>query len=148
MDGVRPLPVPTLVIGMTNRLSLIDPALKRPGRFEVQIEVAAPSDKEQRSEIFKVHTKKMKERGRIERPEEYGDKVEGLAAGTEGFTGADIAGLCRNAASRALERAVEGCEGEEARLLKMCKVTWEDFEVCVEEVRIGKEGKEKKIGKY
>ncbi|KAI2490025.1 AAA-family ATPase [Fragilaria crotonensis] len=39
MDGVDPLPVPTLVIGMTNKRSLIDPALLRPGRFEVQIEV-------------------------------------------------------------------------------------------------------------
>jgi ATP-dependent 26S proteasome regulatory subunit len=65
MDGVDPLPVPTLVIGLTNKRSLIEPALLRPGRFEVQIEVPPPRTTEQRISILKVHTKNMYEAGRL-----------------------------------------------------------------------------------
>lgn len=65
MDGVDPLPVPTLVIGMTNKRSLIDSALLRPGRFEVQIEVPPPKTEEQRISILKVHMKTMFEAGRL-----------------------------------------------------------------------------------
>ena len=59
MDGYDPLVVPTLVIGLTNKRSLIEPALLRPGRFEVQIEVPPPNTDEQRLSILKVHTKHM-----------------------------------------------------------------------------------------
>lgn len=61
LDGVEvePLAVPTLVIAMTNRPNLIDPALLRPGRFEVQIEVPPPRTSSQRVAILGVHMKVM-----------------------------------------------------------------------------------------
>lgn len=65
MDGVDPLVVPTLVIGMTNRRSLIEPALLRPGRFEVQIEVPKPKTVGQRISILSVHMNNMFETGRL-----------------------------------------------------------------------------------
>jgi ATP-dependent 26S proteasome regulatory subunit len=76
MDGVDPLPVPTLVIGMTNKRSLIDPALLRPGRFEVQIEVPPPRTQAQRVSILKVHMNSMFEAGRLL----VSDAPEGSAA--------------------------------------------------------------------
>ncbi len=57
--------VPTLLIGLTNRLRLIDPALLRPGRFEVQIEVPKPKTVAQRVSILKVHTERMMNSGRV-----------------------------------------------------------------------------------
>jgi len=65
MDGVDPLCVPTLVIGMTNRRSLIEPALLRPGRFEVQIEVPKPKTVEQRISVLTVHMNNMFQTGRL-----------------------------------------------------------------------------------
>lgn len=65
MDGVDELAVPTLVIGLTNRRSLIEPALLRPGRFEVQIEVPPPKTVAQRVSILKVHTSRMYKAGRM-----------------------------------------------------------------------------------
>ena len=65
MDGVDGLGVPTLVIGLTNKRSLIDQALLRPGRFEVQIEVPPPKTVEQRVSILKVHMKNMFDAGRL-----------------------------------------------------------------------------------
>jgi len=66
MDGVQPLAVPTLVIGLTNKRSLIEPALLRPGRFEVQIEISPPKTVAQRRSILMVHTKQMFDAGRLE----------------------------------------------------------------------------------
>ena len=66
MDGVQPLCVPTLVIGLTNKRSLIEPALLRPGRVEVQIEIPLPKTNEQRDRILKVHTKHMYSSGRLQ----------------------------------------------------------------------------------
>lgn len=65
MDGVDALVVPTLVIGLTNKRSLIDAALLRPGRFEVQVEVPPPKTAAQRISILKVHTKQMMDAGRL-----------------------------------------------------------------------------------
>jgi len=59
IDGVNSLNN-VLVIGMTNRLDLLDEAMLRPGRFEVHIEVSLPDEKG-REDIFKIHTKKMRE---------------------------------------------------------------------------------------
>ena len=66
MDGVQPLAVPTLVIGLTNKRSLIEPALLRPGRFEVQIEISPPQTIEQRRSILMVHTRQMFDAGRLQ----------------------------------------------------------------------------------
>jgi transitional endoplasmic reticulum ATPase len=82
-----------VVIAATNRPDMIDPALLRPGRFDRQVLVPAP-DESARLEIFKVHTRNM--------PLAKDVNLKDLAKRTEGFSGADIEGLCREAAMNAL----------------------------------------------
>jgi len=95
MDGITRLEG-VVVIGATNRPDIVDPALLRPGRFDRVIYVPPP-DKEARLEIFKVHTRKM--------PLAEDVDLEELAEKTEGYTGADIAAVCREAAMIALREA-------------------------------------------
>ena len=64
MDGVAGLPVPTFVIALTNRRELIDPAVLRPGRLEVQVEVGRP-DHCGRVAILRIHAEKMRASGRL-----------------------------------------------------------------------------------
>jgi transitional endoplasmic reticulum ATPase len=92
MDGLVSLKN-VVVIGATNRPELIDPALLRPGRFDRSVYIPIP-DRAAREEIFKVHTKKM--------PLDEGVDLKVLAERTEGYTGADIAAVCREAALSAL----------------------------------------------
>ena len=82
-----------IVLGATNRPDMIDSALLRPGRFDNQILVPAP-DEEARLEIFKIHTEEMPLADDID--------LNGLAENTEGYSGADIAAICREAAMNAL----------------------------------------------
>ena len=91
MDGLETLEG-VIVIGATNRPDMVDPALLRTGRFDRILLVPAP-DKAARLEILRVHTKDM--------PLE-GVDLEELAVELEGYTGADIEGLCREAAMIAL----------------------------------------------
>jgi len=91
MDGMEKLEN-VVVLGATNRPDLIDPALLRPGRFDKHVLIKAP-DEESRKEVFKVHTKNM--------PLHKVD-IPSLAKATEGYTGADIAALCREAALNAI----------------------------------------------
>jgi len=83
-----------VVIAATNRPDIIDPALLRPGRFEKQIYVPAP-DQKGREEIFKIYLKKMPVKG---------VDIKKLARKTEGYTGADIEAVCREAGLTALRR--------------------------------------------
>ncbi len=92
MDGIEPLQRVT-VIAATNRPDLLDPALLRPGRFDRLIYVPPP-DKKARLEIFKVHTRRMPLADDVD--------LEKLAEMTQGYTGADIAAVCREAALTAL----------------------------------------------
>mmetsp|Transcript_52056 Transcript_52056/g.125653 ORF Transcript_52056/g.125653 Transcript_52056/m.125653 type:complete len:679 (+) Transcript_52056:53-2089(+) len=162
MDGVVPLPVPTLVIGLTNKRSLIEPALLRPGRFEVQIEIPPPRTIEQRVSILKVHTNSMYEAGRLEvvdppqdtaaarhlidAPESndalltYEDLLTKLAVECEDFSGASLAAVARAAASHALERAVtefsmELQDDPSATGIMDCLVTQDDFNEAIADVR-------------
>jgi len=132
MDGVSDLGVPTLLIGLTNKPSLIDPALMRPGRFEVQIEVPKPKTVEQRVAILKVHMGNMIKSGRVlvrDCPEgtpawkrlqvqgsegvpSFDEMLDLIAVETDGMSGASLAGVSRAAASRALERAVTDFAGK------------------------------------
>ncbi|KAI5187336.1 vesicle-fusing ATPase [Nematocida homosporus] len=99
IDGVECLNN-ILVIGMTNRLDLIDDALLRPGRFEIHIEIALP-DAEGRLEILRIHTRKMAKNCFL------GPDVDlaGTAGRARNFTGAEITALVKSAASFALERS-------------------------------------------
>ena len=81
------------IIGATNRIDLLDPAILRPGRFDYSIEIACP-DAATRKAIFKVHLKG--------KPLADGINLEEMAARTEGFSGAGIADVCRCAAWQAL----------------------------------------------
>lgn len=98
MDGVDQLNN-ILVIGMTNRLDLIDTALLRPGRFEIQIEISLPDEKG-RKDIFMIHTKKLVENGILASDVNF-DELSQL---TKNFTGAEIEGLCNSAKSYAISR--------------------------------------------
>jgi len=102
MDGVVEAPN-VLVVGCTNRPELIDEALMRPGRLEVQLQVRRP-DAIGRRDIARIHTRQMKENGALalDAQEYVDDMGGGLASRTDLFSGAEIAGLVRAAASRAL----------------------------------------------
>jgi len=93
MDGIESLKN-VIVIGATNRPDMLDPALLRPGRFDRIVHVSVP-DEEGRLQILKIHTKNMP----IEDKENI---IKDLAKQTDGYTGADIEGLCREAAMLAL----------------------------------------------
>ena len=93
MDGLEQLS-DVVIIGATNRPDIVDTALLRPGRFDRIILTPAP-ETESRLEIFKVHTRNM--------PLKNVDLNE-LADDTEGYVGADIEGLCREAAIDALRK--------------------------------------------
>lgn len=96
------------VIGLTNRRDLIDPALLRPGRLEVHLEIQAPDEKG-RSEILSIHLRKLLSTGRLE--QSAWDAVEQLAKEkTEGWSGAELAGLVRSATSFALQRTIDSVE--------------------------------------
>lgn len=100
MDGVKG-PKNVLVIGMTNRRDLIDSAMLRPGRFEVQIPFGLPDEKG-RLAILEVHTKKMRAMNMLDKDVD----LQGLAQTTVNFTGAEIAGLIRSAQSFAMMEQV------------------------------------------
>jgi transitional endoplasmic reticulum ATPase len=84
-----------VVIGATNRVDAIDAALRRPGRFDREIEIGVPSEPD-RIEIMKIHTRGM--------PLAEDVNLDTLAQQTHGFVGADLAALAREAAIRALRR--------------------------------------------
>ena len=84
-----------IVIAATNRVDSVDPALRRPGRFDREIEIGVP-DVEDRNEILQIHTRGM--------PLADDVAMEHLANETHGFVGADIAALCKEGAMKALRR--------------------------------------------
>ncbi len=92
LDGMQALQN-VLVIGATNRADILDPAMLRPGRFDGVVFVPAP-DEEARLEIFEVHTREM--------PLAEDVNLEELAEKTDGYSGADIEGVCREAAMAAV----------------------------------------------
>ena len=103
MDGIEQLSN-ILIVGTTNRRDLVDPAILRPGRFDIQMEIGLP-DREGRQQILQIHTKSMRENGLLDAASvDMGD----LAAATDSFTGAELEGLVKSAASHAVERSFTG----------------------------------------
>ncbi len=96
MDGIEELKG-VLVLGATNRLDMLDPAILRPGRFDEVIEIPMP-DEQDRLEIFRVHLRN--------KPLEEGIDLTDLASRTGGFSGAEIGSVCNRAALMAVRRAV------------------------------------------
>jgi vesicle-fusing ATPase len=101
MDGVDKLNN-ILIIGMTNRKDMIDEALLRPGRLEVHMEISLP-DEEGRHQILNIHTAQMRKNGVMDTDV---DLLE-LASRTKNFSGAEINGLVKSAASFAFNRHVK-----------------------------------------
>ncbi len=121
MDGLKARGQ-VIVIGATNRIDAVDPALRRPGRFDREIRIGVP-DRNGRKEILQIHTRRM--------PLAEDVNLEELANITHGFTGADLAALCREAAMNALRRFLPKMDLEKetipAEVLEELKVTREDF---------------------
>ncbi|KAG6866108.1 hypothetical protein C0991_008415 [Blastosporella zonata] len=101
MDGVDKLNN-ILIIGMTNRLDMIDEALLRPGRLEVHMEISLPDEKG-RYQILNIHTAQMR-KNKVMEPDV---NLQELAAETKNFSGAEIGGLIKSATSFALSRHVK-----------------------------------------
>ena len=117
-----------IVIGATNREDAIDPALRRPGRFDREIEIGVPT-KEGRKEILEIHTRGMP----------LGDDVslDYFASMTHGFVGADLMALAREAAMKCLSRFVPELElGKPipVEILERIKVTYDDFNDALKEL--------------
>lgn len=96
-----------IVIGATNRPNAIDPALRRPGRFDREIEIGVP-DKDGRNEILQIHTRNMPLADEVD--------IKRLSEMTHGYTGADISSLSREAAMKALRRYMPEINLEEERV--------------------------------
>ncbi|MFH4984467.1 hypothetical protein AB6A40_011176 [Gnathostoma spinigerum] len=128
MDGVEQLNN-ILVIGMTNRKDMIDEALLRPGRMEVQMEISLPDEKG-RLQILKIHTARMSEYDKLDKSVDLVD----LARKTKNFSGAEIEGLIRAAQSSAMNRLVKA--GGKVQLdpdaVEKLKITADDFEYALE----------------
>lgn len=101
MDGVEQLGN-VLVIGMTNRKDMIDDALLRPGRLEVQLEISLP-DEHGRVQILNIHTSRLRKYNKLSSDVDLAD----LAKHTKNFSGAEIEGLVRAAESSAMNRLVK-----------------------------------------
>ncbi len=118
-----------VVIGATNVPHILDPALRRPGRFDREIEIGVP-DKDGRYEILLIHTRGM--------PLAKDVDLRKLAEMTHGYTGADIAALCREAAMKALRRYLPEINLEEERIpqniLESMEVRMGDFLAAYREI--------------
>ena len=129
MDGLQSRGQ-VIVIAATNRPNAIDPALRRPGRFDREIEIGVP-DKNGRLEILQIHTRGM--------PLAKDVNLEEIADITHGFVGADLAALCREAAMRTLRRFLPQIDLEKetipTEVLQKMEVTKEDFMEALKEVQ-------------
>jgi transitional endoplasmic reticulum ATPase len=118
-----------IVIAATNRPNAIDPALRRPGRFDREIEIKVP-DKRGRLEILQIHSHNM--------PLESDVNQEKIAAVTHGFVGADMEYLCKEAAMRCLRRLLPELSLEDEKIspetLDKLVITMNDFEMAIKDV--------------
>jgi len=121
-----------IVIGATNREEAIDPALRRPGRFDREIEIGVP-DRRGRKEILLIHTRGMPIEGDDNAREAI---ISELANLTHGYVGADVAALAREAAMKALRRYLPDIDLNRPippETLEKMRVTKEDFKEALKE---------------
>ncbi|XWS15741.1 hypothetical protein CRYUN_Cryun34aG0027800 [Craigia yunnanensis] len=121
IDGVESLNN-VLLIGMTNRKDLLDEALLRPGRLEVQVEISLP-DENGRLQILQIHTNKMKENSFLAADV----NLQELAARTKNYSGAELEGVVKSAVSFALNRQVSMDDLTKPVDEENIKVTMDDF---------------------
>lgn len=124
IDGINQLNN-VLIIGMTNRRDMLDDALLRPGRLEIQIEINLP-DESGRVQILKIHTSKMRKNGKLSTDVDINE----LASKTQNFSGAELEGLVRAATSIAMNRLVthKGSNVLDVLDIDLLKVTMCDFQ--------------------
>ncbi len=132
MDGMKGRGK-VVVIAATNRPNALDPALRRPGRFDREIEIGIP-DKKARIEILKIHTRGM--------PLDKDVDLEKIADITHGFVGADLAALAREAAMNVLRKLVDEEKVElyndtplSKETLEKMKVSMDDFKEALKNVQ-------------
>jgi transitional endoplasmic reticulum ATPase len=122
MDGLTELKG-VVVIGTTNRVNSIDPALRRPGRFEHEIHIGIP-DVTGRRQILEIHTRRM--------PLSADVDLQYLAEKTPGFVGADLASLCREAGYNALRSAFPSESVEKGEIVvEGIRVTARDYQTAL-----------------
>ena len=118
-----------VVIGATNRRDAIDQALRRPGRFDRELEIGVP-DKKGRGEILEIHTRDM--------PISDDFNLEWLLENTYGFVGADISALVRESAMKALRRYLPEIDLDEEEIppevIEKMEVRMSDFQEAVREI--------------
>ena len=117
-----------IVIAATNRVEAIDPALRRPGRFDREIVIGVPN-RNGREEIMQIHMRGM--------PLDDDVQIEYLANITHGFVGADLAALAREAAMKTLRRFLPDIDLDKAipaTILERMKVTSQDFQNALKEI--------------
>ena len=118
-----------VVSGATNRRDAIDPALRRPGRFDRELEIGVP-DKNGREEIINIHTRGM--------PISDDFDIDWLLDNSHGFVGADISALVRESAMKALRRYLPEIDLDEEHIppevLEKMEVTMSDFRQAIKEI--------------
>ncbi|MDC0170167.1 CDC48 family AAA ATPase [Candidatus Nitrosopelagicus sp.] len=123
-----------IVISATNRPNAIDPALRRPGRFDREIEIKVP-DKKGRQEILQIHTRNMP---LASDDQELPVKIEKISAVSHGYVGADLEYLCKEAAMKCLRRLLPELNLEDEKIppetLDKLIVNSDDFKKALVEV--------------
>ena len=126
MDGLADS-AGVIVVATTNQPDLLDPAMRRPGRFDFELHIDAP-DRPARLAILEIHSRRM-----LLEP----GSLEDVAARAHGFSGADLMNLCREAAFSALRRVLPGDELDQAdaEALRGTRVLAADFEEALKTLR-------------
>jgi len=129
MDGLKARGQ-VMVIGATNRVDALDPAIRRPGRFDREIEIGVP-DKDGRKEVLQIHTRGM--------PLEENVDLDEMADVTHGFVGADLESLAKEAAMRVLRRILPEIKSDEEEIpkevLQKIIVKKADFKEALKEIQ-------------
>ena len=128
MDGLKSRGQ-VVVIGATNRPDSLDPALRRPGRFDREIEIGVP-DSEERKEVLEIHTRNMPLADDVD--------LDKIASTTHGFVGADLESLCKEAAMRVVRRILPEIQNDEEipkEVLEKIVVNGNDFKSAQKEIQ-------------
>ena len=128
MDGLKSRGQ-VVVIGATNRPDSLDPALRRPGRFDREIEIGVP-DAEERKEVLEIHTRNM--------PLAEDVDLDKISNTTHGFVGADLESLCKEAAMRVVRRILPEIQNDEEipkEVMEKIVVTGDDFKNAQKEIQ-------------
>ena len=128
MDGLKSRGQ-VVVIGATNRPDSLDQAIRRPGRFDREIEIGVP-DRDERKEVLEIHTRGM--------PLDEHVDLDEISDTTHGFVGADLESLCKEAAMRVLRRILPEIKNDEEipeETLKKIIVKKDDFKEALREIQ-------------